>query len=96
MYVIGKVKVDSAGRINIRDLFNKLPSEVVIIIDYRNGKLIFKDATLPNVSPRKIRKVDFKGRVQLPKWIPEEFGKEFFLTEDSLAEHSLLAKSFAK
>ena len=90
MYVIGKVKADSARRINVKILFDQLPHRLYAVADYKAGKIFFyKESEIPNSLSRT---VDDKGRFTLPKWIIEEFGDEFFITDESLAKHYLLAK----
>ncbi|MBQ3353053.1 hypothetical protein IJG89_01735 [Candidatus Saccharibacteria bacterium] len=94
MYVIGKNKVDKAGRINIRRLFNELPDKIIVTADLKTGKIYFIDARRTDAPHGHIYSVDSKNRVQLPKWIIEDFGQEFYITPESLDDHSLLSKKF--
>ena len=93
MLIIGKEKMDTAGRVKINKLFTKLPREVIPVFDSTEKKIFFLEEVEKWPASAR-RKVDPKGRVSLPKWMVGEFGEEFFVSEESIQNHSLIPKGF--
>lgn len=93
MHIIGRIQADNAGRIAISKLFDKPPKRVLVVFDTSTKKLFFVDTNSEKKTTGSIA-VDHKGRVCLPKWILEELGKEYFITEDYKEEPYLLPKKF--
>ena len=93
MYVTGRIRVDNAGRIVITKIFDKIPKRVMVVFDTSTKKLFFIESNSKKKTAGS-RVVDPKGRVCLPRWILEELGKEYYITENCKKEHYLLPKKF--
>ena len=85
MYISGKTKVDSQGRVNLNGLFrsDKMPKQVVLVVDVEKEMILVMDEDkAPDFGV--VQKIDKKSRLIIPEWIREEVGnaKEFFLVID--------------
>ena len=81
MYIVRKSLLDFQNRIVITELFEKMPEEVRLAVDFEKKQIVILD------EDRKIGTkllIDKKNRLAIPKWIIEEVGdcKEFLLIID--------------
>ncbi len=85
MYIIGKVKADCQGRINVSNLFKgQTPKQVVLVVDVEQEQILILN-TDEKCDFGAIQTIDEKNRLILPKWILEEVGnyREFFLVVEN-------------
>ena len=95
MICYDKIKVQSKSRkIAIRKLFGgeKIPSRVLVGIDYERQAIKLTDATeAPEEQQVYAYPVDPKCRVTVPRWIVDRLGEVFFVTDESFEEHLLFS-----
>ena len=74
-YIVSQQSLDNQGRINIGNLYESNPAQIVVAVEAETKRILF-------FTPEQaqgwgvVQNVDNKSRIVLPKWLREELGED--------------------